>query len=293
MRKLFLIASLLAASTAFAQNDGGGMSDRLSRLERDINFLQRQVYRDGSSSGSAESAPVAGGASAQVGVAQMQEQVRQMRGEFEKLQYENNRVSTELKKLSADVDFRLRALEEKQQQLAAAQVAPVAAPVAPPPELPAEPAKTEEKPAVADAPKKEAKPSPTGKDFPNSNEHYNHAFKLLNDKNYSGAATSFDEFVHKYPADPLTSNAFYWLGESYYARGDFTRSGESFRKGFEANPDGQKAPDNLYKLAMSLSHVKRTNEACVVLTQIISKYGDAAPRTRDKAATERATLQCK
>lgn len=282
MRPLFLALALLISIPAFAQ-DEGGLADRLSRLERDLNFLQRQVYRN---AGDAGAAPMPGGPTP-VGVAQLQEQVRQLRGEFERLQYENKRVGDELRKLATDMDFRLRAIEEKQHQLAAAAAAPPAA-------LPAEPpAAAEEKPAAETAAPKEIKPSPTGKDFPNSNEHYNHAFKLFNEKNYSAAATSFDEFVRKYPGDPLTSNAYYWLGESYYARNDYTRSAESFRKGFEANPEGQKAPDNLYKLAMSLGHVKRTNEACVVLAQIISKYGEAAPRTRDRAITERSTLQCK
>ena len=130
-------------------------------------------------------------------------------------------------------------------------------------------------------------------DFPDSNTHYSYAFKLLNEKKYPEAATSFDGFVKKYPSDPLVANAYYWLGESYYARTDYTRAAESFRKGFEANTAGQKAPDNLYKLAKSLEQVKRTNEACIVLGQITSKYGETAPRVSKRAADERLLLQCK
>jgi tol-pal system protein YbgF len=137
------------------------------------------------------------------------------------------------------------------------------------------------------------KPAVTGKDFPDANAHYSHAFKLLNEKKFAEAATSFDGFVKKYPADPLTANAFYWLGESQYARSDFTRSTESFRKGFEVNPDGQKAPDNLYKLALSLAQIKRKTEACVVLSQVISKYGATAARTAAKASEARTTFECK
>lgn len=234
-------------------------------------------------------------ATAQVG--QLQEEIRQLRGQLEQAQYAAQKAQQDLDKYKGDVDYRLRDLEQK---AAAAAAAPPPAP-APAPVvedepttgktiIPAEPAtyQKEEKTSVV----KEAPPAATGKDFPNSNAHYSYAFKLLNDKDYAGAAASFDAFVKKYPNDPLTSNAYYWLGESYYARGDFTRASEGFRKGFEANPDGQKAPDNLLKLAMSLEKIKRTKEACIVLKQIKAKYSDSSPRTTAKAVEEIATLQC-
>lgn len=274
------------------------MADRLQRLERDINFLQKQVYRN--ASGTSTETPAVTGSQAQAGLGQIQEQLRQLRGEIERVDFANRKLADDYNRFKVEVDLRLRTIEEKQAQLAAAQTAaavpvPAAAPAAPDTLPPAAASESSFNPNAPEPAKEktEKKPAATGKDFPNSNEHYNHAFRLLNAKNYSAAATSFDEFVKKYPADPLTANAYYWLGESYYARNDYTRSAEAFRKGFEANPDGQKAPDNLYKLAMSLSGVKRTNEACIVLQQIIGKYGDTAPRIRDKAASERTTLQCK
>jgi tol-pal system protein YbgF len=116
---------------------------------------------------------------------------------------------------------------------------------------------------------------------------------LLSDKKYPEAATALDAFVKKYPSDPLTSNAYYWLGESYYARADYTRAAESFRKGFEQNPTAQKAADNLYKLALSLNQVKRTSEACIVLSQVIGKYADKSARTVAKAVEQRNVMQCK
>ena len=133
----------------------------------------------------------------------------------------------------------------------------------------------------------------TGKDFPDANAHYNYAFKLLNEKNYSAAASSFDTFVKKYPSDPLAGNAYYWLGESHYARADYTRAAEGFRKGYEANPDGQKAPDNLLKLGLSLAQVKRVPEACIVLSQVTTKYAQSNARTATRAEKKRTELQCK
>ena len=289
MRRIALLFLTLTAfaSGAHAQDPNSALSERLDRLERDVNFVQKQVYRSGSSSdsGSSSGAPANSG-QLQVRVSQIDEEIRQIRGLIEQVQFQNKQTATELKKLSDDVDYRLRAIEQKQAEAAAA---PVAAPA--PAEAAAEPAPAAYEPAD---PKKPAAPAValTGKDFPDANAHYTHAFKLLNDKKYAEAGASFDAFVKKYPADPLTANAYYWLGESQYARADYTRSTESFRKGFEVNPDGQKAPDNLYKLAMSLSQIKRKSEACVVLSQVSAKYAETSARTAAKAKESAATLQC-
>lgn len=290
MRRLILPALFLLASPAMAQSTSE-LNERIGRLERDLNFVQKQVYTGGGAGGGATGA---GNTTAQLGA--MSEEIRQLRGMVEQSQYETRTAAQALEKYRGDTDYRMQALEQKVVALeAAAAAAPVAvAPADAPPtgetpvpvEEPAAPA-TYQKGAAA-----EPVASPTGRDFPNSNAHYSYAFKLLNEKNYTASAASFDQFVKKYPSDPLTGNAYYWLGESYYARGDFTRAAEGFRKGFETNPDGQKAPDNLLKLAMSLNKVKRTKEACIVLKQVQSKYGDASPRTAAKATEEISTLQC-
>lgn len=280
-----LIVTTLAAP-AFAQEAGGALADRLLRLERDVNFLQRQVYTDPNARSSSGAASGGGGnAQLEVRMSQLEEQMRQLRGQFERVQYDVAQVQAGQKKIAEDMEYRLQALEQAQ---AAAAAAPAVAADA---ETPM--AAVEEEMPASYKPEPKPKKSPTGKDFPNSNAHYNHAFKLLNGKEYSAAATSFDQFVKTYPDDPLTSNAYYWLGESYYARGDFTRAAEGFRKGFETNPEGQKAPDNLLKLAMSLGKIKRNAEACVVLGQVVNKYGESNPRTGERATVERQRLQCK
>jgi len=296
MRAYFLAALLLTtiALPAVAQESNSALASKIERLERDVNFMQKQVYRNKGGDGEITTTGGPVGGNAEVCLTQMAEELRALRGTLEQIQFANRQNAADLKKLQEDVDFRLRAIEEKQNAAAAAAaaapapvVAPAPAPAAPAPATPATPAKFDPAPAAA------AKPALTGNDFPDANAHYSHAFKLLNDKKYAEASTSFDSFVKKYPTDPLTANAYYWLGESYYARNDFTRSAESFRKGFEANTEGQKAPDNLFKLAKSLSQVKRTNEACIVFAQLTKKYADAAPRIVARADAERATLQCK
>jgi tol-pal system protein YbgF len=301
MRRYVLLLPLIAcfaAAPASAQEDVGALVERLDRLERDVTFVQKQVYRGGDPNATDGAALPANSGQLLMRMSQIDEEIRQIRGLIEQVQFQQRQHAAELKKLSDDSDFRLRALEQKLAQ----SDAPIAAPDTPL-ATGAEPAEPlAEKPVIAgeETPEKPAsykpetkeKPAVTGKDFPDSNAHYSHAFKLLNEKKFTEAANSFDAFVKKYPADPLTANAYYWLGESQYARSDFTRSAESFRKGFEVNPEGNKAADNLYKLAMSLSQVRRKKEACVVLGRVVEKYAETAARTATKAEEARTTMQC-
>lgn len=295
---LAFLSLLTVSLPAHAEDDISDIATRINRLERDLNFVQKQVYSGASVSKDGSAPPMAASSGQmQVQISKMDQEIRTLRGAIEQIQFSQRQTATELKKLSDDIDFRLRAIEEKQASAAAAPApAPTPAPAA---TLAAEPAREKETSSFdphekGDAPAKaKDKEKEEAGEFPDSNAHYTHAFKLLNDKKYSEAAASFDAFVKKYPEDPLVSNAYYWLGESYYSRSDFTRAADSFRKGFESSPAGQKAPDNLFKLSKSLTQVKRVNESCVVLAQIIKKYPDAAPRIVKRAEEERATLQCK
>jgi TolA-binding protein len=88
-------------------------------------------------------------------------------------------------------------------------------------------------------------------------------------------------------------NAYYWLGETHYIRQDYVSAADNFREGFEALPNGPKAADNLLKLAMSLSAMKKTNDACVVLDQLLVKFKETSTTVAQKAQSERTRIGCK
>ncbi len=108
--------------------------------------------------------------------------------------------------------------------------------------------------------------------FSSPREHYNFAFGLMNKAQYEEAGDVFTSFLTRYPKDELRGNVYYWLGETYYVREDYKKSIDNFRQGFEENPKGNKAPDNLLKLAMSLERETQTSEACLVLDKLVEKY---------------------
>lgn len=300
MRRLSYLLLPLLACPAFAQ-DYSGTQSRLDRIERDLTFIQRQVYQGGDPN--AIPGATSGGANSgalQTQLMQIQEEMRRLRGQVEQAEYRASQAESNLKRLQEDVDFRLQRLE---QQAAAAAAVPAPAPAT---DIP--PAATEPAPAPAPASRSEGfnvnegsgsaryepeakAAAPASGSFSSPRDHYNHAYKLLNEAKYADAASSFAQFTKQYPDDALVPNAYYWMGESYYARRDFTQAAEGFRKGYEANPKSQKAADNLLKLSLSLANLKRQDEACIVLKQVSAQYA-AQKATASKAENEYKRLGC-
>lgn len=57
---------------------------------------------------------------------------------------------------------------------------------------------------------------------------YEMAFSLLKGGNYGSAKNGFETFLKSYPDHPLVSNATYWLGECYYAQGEYDKAARIF-----------------------------------------------------------------
>ncbi len=124
-------------------------------------------------------------------------------------------------------------------------------------------------------------------------EKYNFAIELLKQQNYDKAAAALKTFVMQYPDDDLAGNAQYWLGETYYVRGDFRNAAVAFAEGYQKYPQNSKAPDNLLKLAMALGQQGQTQNACLALNQLNKKFPNAADTIKDRASRARERYSCK
>lgn len=288
VKKLFWFATaccVLFTSTAQAQYASNrSVISRLDSLERNIQLLQKQTANGIVAEGIDPSD--AAGANILSQIAQVQEELSKLRGEIEQVQFQNRQLKEQLERNVKDIDFRLQQLERR-------PVADNAPPVdAQEPAHPDAHANDGEEEPREDGRPKPLKPQPAHSDddstpsFATSREHYNYAFRLLNQAKYAEAGKSFEGFVAKYPKDPLTGNAFYWLGETNYVRKDYVKAADSFRQGFEVQPSGPKAADNLLKLGMSLNSLKRTKESCVVLKQLVAKFGATSESIKQKAEQE-------
>lgn len=121
---------------------------------------------------------------------------------------------------------------------------------------------------------------------------YEAAYGLLLQQDYGAAQSSFAEFLKNNPQSPLAGNAQYWLGETFYVRGQYKSAAGAFLKGYRQFSRGNKAPDSLLKLAMSLDKLGQRAAACSSLAELDQKYPQAAAHVRRRASQERSRLRC-
>src|SRR5262249_10324095 len=106
-------------------------------------------------------------------------------------------------------------------------------------------------------------PAPGG----SARDQYEQALALLRRAEYKAAEAALLQFVRRYPNDPLAANAYYWLGENYFAQGRFQDAAYQFADGFRKFPNHAKAQDTLFKLALSLGRQGKTGEACTTFAE--------------------------
>ena len=67
-------------------------------------------------------------------------------------------------------------------------------------------------------------------------------------------------------------NAQYWLGEIYYAKGDWEMAILEFDKVIKKYPNAEKAPASLLKQGFAFEKLGSTKEATVLLREVMDKY---------------------
>lgn len=182
---------------------------------------------------------------------------------------------------------------EKIERQSAAQQPPQAGTVAstPPPAPAGAPA-----PAQATAPvqgaAQQAAAAPGVLPQGSPNEQYTYAFGLLRKAQYDNAELALNAFLNQHGDHELAANARYWLGETFYVRSDYVKAAEIFLESFQGNPKGQKAPDVLLKLGMSLANLDKKREACAAFGKLASEYADAPANIKRLVARERSRNAC-
>ena len=242
------IASAMFFSTAVtAQESRLSLADRVTQLE------QQAQNKD------------QGGIGMVNQMQQLQAQVQQLQGQIEELQHSQQQLDDKNKAQYGDIDARLGRLEAGNAGTAASKApagnAPANAPPASPPNNPS-----------AAAPAGPANAGANAAADPGAAAAYDVAFKAIRAGDYVSASRDFRGFIQKYPSDALTPNAFYWLGESYYATMNYQVALDAFQHLLTQFPQSEKAPDALLKLGYSQLELKQMSQAKATLTSVASKY---------------------
>ncbi len=176
---------------------------------------------------------------------QMQDEIRALRAIIEQLQNDLEQARQRNREQYIDMDSRVSTLEDGSAKPASAAPVPVN------PALPAKPV-----PAAAD-----------------ENAAYQVAYNsLIRQGDVVTAAGQFQSFLQTYPDSRLAPNAWYWLGESYYATASYELALKSFGILLERFSDSGKVPDALLKSAYCHLELKNTAQGKQQLERVIALY---------------------
>jgi tol-pal system protein YbgF len=171
-------------------------------------------------------------------------------------------------RLERDMD-RIRTLEMKvaelEKKIAALSVAAVSA-VAP----------------AADAAKdKPSVPALSAADLEAAQAAYKKAFDQLMAGKYPEAGKLFKDYLDKYPHTDQSSNAHYWLGETYFVGRKFDLALKSYTEA--AKLEGPKVSDALLKQGLCYIELKKDKEAKAVFEHVKKEYPEtSAGKQADK-----------
>lgn len=100
-------------------------------------------------------------------------------------------------------------------------------------------------------------------------ESYRQAIILFGQGKNAEARAVFQQVFDADPGGSLADNALFWIGETYYATGDFTTAMRYYERVIREYAEQNKAPDAMLKLGMAyvktgdLAMAQRTFEECV------------------------------
>ncbi|MDE0255954.1 MAG: tol-pal system protein YbgF [Rhodospirillaceae bacterium] len=273
--------SLPVAEAQVSRADVDDLRFRLRRLERDFNSLR----------GGDRDIPSSLATRFQNRLNQMERTIQSLTDRVEDLIHRVEKLEKDRKTFETDTEFRLGRLEKRGGVKAGAGGAK------PPPgdaaglkqdsagQDGAGPDSAGKEPATASA----SSILPPGTEI----EQYRFAISELRQARYDRAAEAFQEFLRRHPKGRFAGNAYYWLGETYYAQQNYRLAAIRFADGFKKFPKHSKAPDNLLKLGMSMAHLKKTKEACASWAELKRRYPSAPGYVKRKAAQERKKLGCR
>jgi tol-pal system protein YbgF len=118
-------------------------------------------------------------------------------------------------------------------------------------------------------------------------ESYQRALMLVGQSKQAEARTAFQQVFDADPTGHLADNALFWIGETYYAAGDFPSAIRYYQRVVTDFPDENKAPDAMFKLALAYVKTGDVGMARKTLEECIRKYPYSTPAASAKLELQR------
>ncbi|RCS23716.1 tol-pal system protein YbgF [Phyllobacterium salinisoli] len=126
----------------------------------------------------------------------------------------------------------------------------------------------------------------------NPQELYQLAYQYILAGDYRAAETAFREHINRFPNDPSTADARFWLGESLYGQERYPEAATVFIDTQRDFPQSKRGAENLLKLGMTLARMKDHDVACATFAQVPTRYPSASPAVLERVTDERTKNRC-
>jgi TolA-binding protein len=263
----------LVPASALAQRQQVTPEQRLDRLERQVQQVQRQVFPKGRPADTAGfvDEPAATQSSVVTLDQRLQALERQMADILRQSEENGNRlrnVEADLTKTKADQEQRIATLEQRLTETAAAAPAvPAAAEPAPPPKAAA--ARPKPDAAVTAA---SLTTTATAETDPGE-QAYSEGFHLWEAGQFDQAIASLKAFTAAYPKHRRVSYANNLIGRALLDQGKARDAAAVFLANYRANSRGDRAPDSLYYLGQAEVKLGQPSQACKAYAELDAVYG--------------------
>jgi TolA-binding protein len=274
---------------------------RIDRLERQVNEMQRRVFPKGKPADTAGFAddPAATQASVMSLDQRLDALERQMADMLRQTEENGNRLrsmETGIGQLKNDQDQRIRAIEQRMNEAATAAPAttdavPPAVTTTPPkakPKPPSQPKTTDVAPTAAEGDAvTDAQLTDPGEDA------YSQGFRQWQAGNYDQAISTLKSFVSTYPKHKRVSYANNLIGRALLDKGDARAAATALLANYRSNPGGERAPDSLFYLGQALSQLGQPAQACRAYSELDAVYGaKVRPDLKKLEADAKAKSNC-
>ena len=298
-------ALTLAPMSAQAQRQAPPSPEqRLDRLEKQVQQVQRQVFPKGRPADTAGFADDP--AATQSSVVNLDQRLdsleRQVADLVRQSEESGNRLRTlesGVGQLKADQDQRITALEQKLTEAAAAPPTITPSEVAAPAGSP-----SKAKPATKTPPRKSAETQPAATDAAAPTEvagsatdpgedAYSQGFRLWQAGQYDDAIKTLRAFTAAYPRHRRVSYANNLIGRSLMSKGETRDAANVFLANYRGNPGGERAADSLFYLGQAAMQLGQPGQACKVYAEFDAIYGSKARADLKKQVSDaKAQAQC-
>ena len=274
MRHIALILAVtvaVAAAPLAAQDRAQSLADirtELAALAGDIQALRSELV-----SGGTDGLQAAGGATALERMDAIEAELAQLTARTEELQNSLHRIVADGTNRIGDLEFRLCELEE------GCDVA----------NLPITKSLGDFVGLVPNTPAVVIQPgngTTSAELAVNEQADFDRAKAALDSGDFQGAADKFAAFTQSYPGSPLMGDAQYYRGEALEKTGDTANAARAYLTAFSGAPDGPRAPGALLRLGTTLGALGQTQEACVTLGEVGTRF-PTAPEAVEAAASMR------